>query len=201
MNMKSIDRLLLGALALGVCALALRPFSPIAGADFAADSDEIAVCAIPTLVNELIASGNFAAEREELNDDFQQRQQELQDRLEDIQDRARGMEQDDPALGAMAEEFGEVRGELLAAQSEFGQASEAMTARHLAEAYELARASAEAVAEDLGFGFVFASGSPDEELNRSNAQQLLGQLSRRPVIRFPEAADITDDVRDDLGLD
>ena len=199
--MKTIDRLLLGGLTLGIFALALRPYAPLASADLVADSKEIAVCAIPTLVNELVTSGNFAAEREELSDEFEERQQELQDRLEDIQDRARGMEQDDPALGALAEEFGEVRGELLAAQSEFGQASEAMTARHLAEAYELARGSAEAIAEELGFGFVFASGSPDEELNRSNAQQLLGQLSRRPVIRFPEASDITDDVRDDLGLD
>lgn len=196
-----MDRVILVVFITGLFAVGSSLIVREAQATHRFDSSDIAVCAIPTLVNELVSSGAFAEEREELDAEFEERTRELQDRLESISDRAQGLDQDDPALGALAQEFTEARSELVAAQNEFGRASEAMTARHLAEAYELARASADAVAEDLGYGFVFASGSPDEELNRDNAQQLLGQLSRRPVIRFPEAADITDDVRDDLGLD
>lgn len=193
------DRLLLVALTLGVLTIALRPLHQDAHAG-RFDEGSIAVCAIPTIVNELMASERFLEEREDLAEEFDDQRVDLEDRLADIRDRAQGMQQDDPAMGAIFEEFQTVNGELQRLRQEFNRGSAALQATQLADSYELARASALAVGDELGYEFVFASGSPDEDLNTTDTAQLLGQLARRPVIKFPEEHDITDDVRDDLNL-
>lgn len=194
------QRLLITVLALGVLALVLRPLQPSADASRVDSESNIAVCAVPTIVNELMASDRFAEERNDLADEFEEKRQELEQRMEEIRDQAQDMDPEDPAMPQMQQEFFELRNELFEMQSEFQTASSRLQAEHLAACYELARTSAIGVGEDLGYDFVIASGSPDEDLNTQDTQQLLGQLSRRPVLLFPEEHDITDDVRDDLNL-
>ena len=198
--MTNPNRWLLALLTVGVLALALRPFTPVATGSGEDDKQRLAVCSIPTIVNELMATDRFVSEREEITEDFEERREDLQRELERIAERGRGMDEDDPALPALGEEFRTLQNELGTLRREFAQRTAELQAEQLAACYELARSSAIAVGEDLGYDFVIASGSPDEELNRTNAQQLLGQLSRRPMIMFPDEHDITDDVRDDLNL-
>mgnify|MGYP001794982456 CR=1 FL=1 len=195
------ERLLISVLAVAVVALALRP-GPAANATLDEDTFSVAVCSLPTIVNELIASERFQEEREDLAADFEEASDEINERLQQIREDAQGMDAEDPAMGAIGEEFNELRQSLFRLQSQFSTDQAQLQARQLKEAYQLVRASANAVAEDLGYDFVLASASSDsdDELNDQNASLLLGQLSRRPVIRFPQKHDITDDVRDDLNL-
>ncbi|GAB4545870.1 MAG: hypothetical protein Tsb0013_04120 [Phycisphaerales bacterium] len=195
------ERFVIALLVVAVGALALRPVSS-ARATAPEESFSIAVCALPTIVNELMSSERFAEEREDLTAEFEEDTAEIESRMNQIRDDVQGMGPDDPAMGAIQEEFFSLRQQLFRRQTEFQTASARLQARHLKESYQLVRASAVAIAEDLGYDFVFASASPedDDELNDQDAALLLGQLSRRPVIKFPEAHDITDDVRDDLNL-
>ncbi|MEM1424212.1 MAG: hypothetical protein AAGH64_09435 [Planctomycetota bacterium] len=195
------ERFLIAALAIAFVAFVLRP-GPDARATLDEDTFSVAVCSLPTIVNELMASERFAEEREDLASEFEDASLEIEERLEQISNDARGMDPDDPAMGAMGEQFNELRQELFRLRSGFETDSARLQARHLKEAYRLVRASANAIADDLGYDFVLSSASPeaDDELNDQNATLLLGQLSRRPVIRYPDEHDITDDVRDDLNL-
>ena len=195
------ERFLIAALAIAALALALRPGSD-ARATIEEDTFSIAVCSLPTIVNELMASERFTEEREDLASEFEDASSDIEERLEQISQDARGMDPDDPAMGAMGEQFNELRQELFRLRSSFESDSARLQARHLKEAFQLVRASASVVADDLGYDFVLSSASPDsdDELNEQNAALLLGQLSRRPVITYPDAHDITDDVRDDLNL-
>jgi Skp family chaperone for outer membrane proteins len=195
------ERLLIVVLALGVLALALRPFQPDASASRGAlAASNLAVCAVPTIVNELMASDRFLEAREALREEYEERTRDLRERRSEIEQQFEGMEQGDPAAPALGREYQELSREIFRADSEFQREQSEMQASQLAECYDLARASAIGVGEDLGYDFVIASGSPDEELNRADTQALLGQLSRRPVLLYPDEDDITDDVRDDLNL-
>lgn len=146
------ERVMIVALTLGVVTLALRPAVPAAVATGEDETFNLAVCAVPTIVNELMASERFAEAREDLADDFEDQRKDLEERLEQISEQAQGMEPDDPALPAMGQEFNEIRQELFRLRSEFETDSTALQARHLAESYELARASAVAIGEELEIG-------------------------------------------------
>ncbi len=160
---------------------------------------KIAVCAVPALVNELMQSDRFKPERESLEERFRSEMQEIEQRLGTLRDRAQA-NPDDPGMEALAQEFGEQRRLLAEKQREAAQALEKKTAEQLLQCFDLARTSASAVAEELGYNYVLASVGPDEELNDTSVEIAVRQMMSRPAVMFPKEADITDDVRDDLNL-
>jgi len=160
---------------------------------------KIAVCAVPALVNELMQSDRFKPEREALEAQFRTEMQSIEQRLSTLRDRAQN-NPDDPGMEGLAQEFGELRRKLAEKQREAAQALEKKTAEQLLQCYELARTSASAIAEQLGFNYVLASVGPDEELNDASVEVAVRQMMSRPAVMFPKEADITDDVRDDLNL-
>jgi Skp family chaperone for outer membrane proteins len=202
--MRIAERSLLVLLTLAVAALTLnqtleaRP----ARAKLTLDAESnVAVCAIPSVINDLMESDRYRPERERLEEDLADEREELNEEFEQISERARQMNPEDPAAGEVFTEWRTAMRELSEFDQQASRRQARMRAQQMAAAYELARSSASAIADDLGFDYVMICGDERDELNTSDALLLLGQLSRRPVIKWPDNANITEDVREDLGLD
>lgn len=192
--------LVVAALAISLVAL-FRPAPTTAHAGAAVMSDStIAVCALPTLINELMASGRFLPERDAYQKDLNEELDELRERLTELQQQLQNMNPDDPGAQETFNEFQQLRQQLAQGQQENARKLEAFTARQVKECNRLVRSSARAVAEDLGFEFVISSADPEEDLAET-VETLFRQLTSRPVIMYPEENDITIDVRDDLNLE
>ncbi len=198
---KTTTPLLLAALTLSVIAL-FRPDTSPALAETARLADEsIAVVALPTLINELMASDRFQPDRvsytEELNDELRQ----ISERGRELSTRLQQMDPEDPGAQDLFAEMTKLSETLGRLQRENARKVEAHTASQIKECNELVRSSARAVADDLDFAFVISSADPDEELTDQSVEVLLRQLTSRPMIKFPEENDITSEVRDDLNLE
>ena len=204
---------LAGALAGAAAALLLTPLahttaraddapSPAPAQTSAADpGPTIAVCAVPTLINELMASDRFAPEREELTEERQAEIEELRREIADLEDELRALDQNDPTARDVQLEWRRLGSELARATRAAQRAYDELYIDQIKRAYTLARSSANAVADALGFDYVLSTGDPREELTDASADALLRQITARPVVRSPEGVDITDDVRRDLNLD
>lgn len=203
--MRLAQSLVLGTLCAAALIAAVN-LSPLVGA--AASSDEadkvdapkIAVCAVPMLVNELMASDRFKPDRDKLEEDLKAEYDALQEEFRKVGEQGRGLSQDDPEFGATAQKYRELQQKIFEKQRDIASQLEAKSAEQLLECYELARSSANAIAEGLGYNYVMSSVGIDEKLSGDNVELALRQMMARPVIMAPKNADITEDVRADLKL-
>ena len=183
-----------------VCAVALlRPTHAPAYASMNAESS-IAVCALPTLINELMSSDRYAPDREAFAEELTKELNELTQRGRELSVELRELQPDDPAAQPKLREIQELREAIARVQQQNSRRLEVFTAEQIKECNRLVRSSAQAVAEDLGFEFVISSADAEEDLADS-VETLFRQITSRPVIMFPEENDITSDVRDDLNLE
>lgn len=205
--MRRVQSFALGTLSLAALVAAMN-LSPLGHSASAASSDEadkvdppkIAVCAIPMLVNELMGSDRFKPDRDKLEEELKGEYQGLQDELTAFSEKNRGMKRDDPAFGEAAQKFRDLQQRIGEKQREIAEKLEAKSAEQLLACYELARSSASAVAESMGYNYVMASVGADEKISGENVELALRQMMARPVVMAPKNADITEDVRADLKL-
>lgn len=164
------------------------------------DAPKIAVCAIPMLVNELMASDRFKPEREKLETDLKAEYDELMEQFKQLGEKGRGMKQEDPGFADIAQQYREFGQKIAEKQREIAEKLEAKSAEQLLACYELARSSASAIAESMGYNYVMSSIGAEEKINGENVELALRQMMARPVVMAPKNADITEDVRADLKL-
>ena len=191
--------LLIAAIAISLTAL-LRPAPTPAYANVASSDSPIAVCALPTLINELMASDRFLPDREAYTEELSQQINELLEKRNELQQELSNMNPEDPGAQETFGEYQSLNQKIARLRQENSQKIETFTAKQIKECNRLVRSSARAVAEDLGFEFVISSADPQEDLAET-VDALFRQLTSRPVIMFPEENDITADVRDDLNLE
>lgn len=162
----------------------------------------IAVCAVPAIINDLMASDRFEPDFLERQEELREEVEPLIDELEELQAQLTAPDADpeDPALQQAFERFQQLRGQLSQISQQHNVTLDAFRAKQIIEAYELIKASARAVATEQGFQYVISSADEFEELAEST-QVVVRQLTVRPVMMYPEAADITEAVRDDLNLE
>lgn len=199
-NMKSM-MIPFCAAALGVLVLVGWMISPVHAAQRRSANSLIAVCAVPDILNDLMASDRFAPALQSYIDEQRAELEPLVERLQKLQQQLQGISQEDPQAPALFQEFQRVRAEAANRQNEINAKIEKFRAQQIIEAYKLVRSSAQAVAEDLGFEYVLTSSDDAEDIEPQNLEGALRQIMSRPAIMYPDDADITDDVREDLNLE
>ncbi|MGP1347279.1 MAG: OmpH family outer membrane protein [Phycisphaerales bacterium] len=162
----------------------------------------IAVAAIPKLVNELLESDRFVPDRERAQEEFQARLSEVETRMREIATKYEGRQPDpqDPQVQQDNRRYQELMQEAQRIQQEAQAALQRLASKQLIEAFGLARSAAQGVAEDLGYDYVISSVGEDEELVEGDPGSAVRQMMSRPVVHYPEEADITADVRAELRL-
>ena len=161
----------------------------------------VAVCDVFGVVEKLMDSERYQPARREAGEAAEKALAPLRERVEALGARGRSLPEGDASIPELAREYQRAQAELQQRTGEAAREMESLTAKQLKEAYETARASADAVAEQLGFAYVMASRLPDKEVDGSESASVVRAMLARPVIRFPEDADITPDVLADLKLD
>ncbi len=193
------SRLFPVAIAALACAIALRaPWNGTASARFAADDDHaIAVCATLSITDELMESDRFRPAREELTRLKQESIQPLADEMADIQSRGQAAAAAGEDLSGLQQEYQNLQQRLQQANQQAQLEVSDLMREQVKECYDLVRTSASAVAEDLGYDYVVSSSRTDDEIGENPA----GEFLARPMLVYPEDADITEEVRDDLKLE
>jgi len=161
----------------------------------------IAVCAMPMIVNELMSSERYKPIRDKMQQEAEAELQPLVEKARQLAQELQQMQGDDPRGQSLFEEYQKLGGEIRQKQAELSAKLEQLSAQQITECYSEVRASASAVAEDLGYKYVISSIGKDEELSKDSVETVLRQMLSRPVIMAPEEADITEDVREDLKLE
>jgi Skp family chaperone for outer membrane proteins len=179
----------------------------VAGAAVTKDKDipdaHVAICSVVAITDELMASDRFRpdidANADKLRDDL----------IKPIVEEGKSLEQalkdadsDDPANNDRKKRLLELREAAQQAQQRAGIEQEKFVANKTIEAYEMATASARAIAKDMGFNYVVASIGPDEELTKDMPMSAVrNAILGRPMVMMPDGVDISDAVRDDLHLE
>lgn len=178
-----------------VAAVVIRP----APATHAAASNDIAVCAVFRIVDELMASERYAPQRAELERRLRdEKLAPLAEEMQQLEMRSREAEEDERS--ELQREAFRLRQRAQRIENEIRQEIEAMLVDQLRACYELVRSSAVAVADDLGFVYVVSSLDPEEEIKADTVNRFLQGGLGRPMLMSPEDVDITEDVRSDLKL-
>jgi Skp family chaperone for outer membrane proteins len=162
----------------------------------------IAVVALPMIVTELMRSDRYVPDRERLQEEYQGRITEIEEQLRAIVRRYEGQNPnpEDPAVLEDQRRYQQLGQQMTNLQREAAQAFEQLTAKQLLDAFDLARSATQAVAEDMGYAYAIASVGEDEEMVAGDSSAAVRQMLARPMIHFPERADITPEVRAELRL-
>lgn len=164
----------------------------------------IAVVALVTLADELMNTDRFAPERDEFIEEIRAELLEpIADQLRELEEDIRASDPDDPDVQNKQRQYFQLQQRLGQARQQVEMRREALAARQLREAFELIRSSAVGVAGELGYPYVLATERPADDLTEGAVPMSVTrtEVLSRTVLRFPETADITDRVREDLNLD
>jgi len=160
----------------------------------------IAVCDLVSIVEKLMESDRYRPAREEAQLAAEEKMRPFREAGLAAEQKARNTPQDDPTFPDLVREMQRTQAEYQKAFQEMGVELEQLTVKQLAEAYEIARASAEDVAGDLGFNYLLSSRDATEAIESPDVAGAVRSMLARPVIMAPEETDITEDVMADLKL-
>lgn len=197
--MRTHDRLLLAALIAAIALVAIRPAADAR----AQDSDEpgsIAVCDVYKVVERLMESDRYAPAREELTSAGEAEVRPMRETLESMEGELRQMAPDAPEREQAERQFRAAQMEFQRVVTEIQREINNLTEKQLKECWNITRSSAEAVAADLGYDVVVASRELDKPLEGEDVPSIIRAMMSRPAIVFPDKADITWDVSEDLNL-
>lgn len=167
----------------------------------AAQTQPIAVCDVINVVERLMDSERYKPARDEAGAASEKAIAEFRDRAQAAEAALRGMDEKAEGYEAARREY-QLAGMALQREGQrLAQEMDALTTTQLMEAYGVVRASADAVAEQLGFAYVIASRPGDKPLDATDTAAVVRAMLARPVIRAPEGVDITADVKQDLKID
>ncbi len=160
----------------------------------------IAVCDLVTIVEKLMESDRYRPAREEAQLAAEEKLRPLSEAGRAAEQRARATPQDDPSFQDQVRALQMAQAEYQQAFQQTGAELEKLTVSQLAEAYEIARASAEDIAGDLGYSYLIASRDAEKPIEAPDVAGAVRTMLARPVILAPEGTDITEDILADLKL-
>lgn len=205
--MRNVERLALYIAVAAALILALRAGPSISGAAHAGEGEaspvpRIAVCSLYQITDDLMDSNRFKPARMEYETQLRDESlKPLMDQLQELQRSVEGLDKSDPGFSEAREKFFRLQAAANKATQEIAQKVERKVAEQLVESYRLVEAAAVDVAADLGFNYVIASNNTRDELKQETVAGLVRDMLGRPVLMHPDAADITEDVRQDLKLE
>lgn len=200
-----------GALAIAVMALCGSPAGlgsravaavDVPASEASADAPaKIAVVSLMKITDELMDSPRYKPARDELDE---KSNKELVrpaiEALQALEKELQGMDEKSPEFPQKRNDYIRLRQELTKKQTEAMQKAELLVGEQLKACYQLVRDSAAAIAEKQGFTYVISSMRPDDKFQDGPVQATIRDVLSRPVLVFPKAADITEEVREDLKL-
>lgn len=199
---RSIQTLTLGV-ALGAAALAgvtLTNSATATRVQSAADSD-IAFVDVFALVDLIVLSPDLTAARVAIESEGQQRLEDLQNRNAQIQQIVQQNAQDNPENQGLIGEFQRNQQQMQAVYQELQTRLQSLVAGQVADAYGRVYEATGTVAAERGINFVFATRPNAELIQVETITGVAQEILARPLVTPSSAVDLTDAVRESLGLE
>lgn len=166
-----------------------------------AEPARVAVCDVYGVIEKLLETDRFKPDREAEEKSAQDALQPLHDELTQLQQQLQNANPEDEATQETYRQFQAKRREYEQKAAEIQARVRKFMSKQFIDAYAMAKTSADAVAEDMGYDYVIASRGIDEEIKSDDPERIVQAVLARPVVKMPEGADITPDVKADLKLD
>lgn len=199
---RSIQTLTLGV-ALGAAGLAGVTLTNTANAtrvQSAADSD-IGFVDVFALVDLIVLDADQTAARVEIESEGQQRLEQLQTRNAQIQQTVQQNPQDDPSNQQLISEFQRNQQQMQSVYQELQTRLQSLVAGQVADAYKKVYEAAGVVAAEQGISFVFATRADADLIQVETITGVAQEILARPLVTPSSAVDLTDAVRESLGLE
>lgn len=172
-------------------ATASKPFKP-------------ATCDVFRVTAKLAETARFADRVTEKRDQLRSELDPLRKDLNELQEKARALGEnpnpEDPQVRELFQQGMAKANDLRRKEREAAVALQTFVAQVSYEAYREVVASAEAMAEAKGYSHVFATQSIDEPNKPVDTEQFVRGMLSRPLVKFPQADDLTLDVMAELRV-
>ncbi|MEO0512143.1 MAG: OmpH family outer membrane protein [Planctomycetota bacterium] len=198
--------LLGGAVAGGVTAVAvlgsLAMLDRPATADSAApaQASTVAVCDVYGVLETALQSTVAITEREATSAMFVERIEGLNTELQNISEKVQELGFENPESQALVPEFQQKQQQMQQMQQQLQAILVELYGEQMQTAYGKILAATDEIAAEGGYDVVIASRPASGVLERGPVEVMIQELLARPVIRSPEAVDITLAVRERLDL-
>jgi len=168
--------------------------------DFAR-AHSVAYVHIGDILNTLMESGTYKEEREILKEELARRDEELTQQWKDFQEQYGNIQNpDDPKAEEARQAYQKLQQQMQQWQQERQRRQSKLTAEQLERAYRELVGAVKTVANDHSIDVVYRFIPTDDPFETERAEQAMENIRLRPVLKYPEALDITPEVKDALAL-
>ena len=165
---------------------------------------KVATLDIFTLIEAGMTQDQYTNPRDEVRADYETRLQDLSDRIERIRTEAQLLQPGDPQLGQLQQQFQQLQQEAQGVSVEAQQFMRVMTSEQAVEIYRTAAEVGKRLQVERGYTHLIITRDADRDFNipqvGDSIQAVTQEILARPVIGFPEADDLTEAVRLELGI-
>lgn len=202
MNLKSfVSPLLIGAaLSAGTFAGFVAVQRPVVASGHAQAATEIATIDLYALLELRLRSEELIAARDDAVAPLADQLEQLQQRLQTLAAQIQGQGVDSPESAPLITEFQTLQPSVQQLQQEVNTVATRTYASQMMQAHSEIIAAADAVASEAGYDVVLASRGADRPLDEGPIDVMVQELLARPVVRAPAGVDLTEKVRERLGL-
>lgn len=156
---------------------------------------------ITRIIKATLMSEAYSSERKDLKEELREMDEEFSTRAEALKEEYGDIKEDNP-------NFPEAQTRMQAVMQEYQQFAQVAQARlnelqtqQLERAYREMVEAVEVVADDRDVDLVFRFIPTANPFETTLVEQAMLQIQLRPLLRYPESIDLTDDVMDELDLE
>lgn len=156
---------------------------------------------IGKVLPQLMDSGSYADEREDLLNEITEQDEDFRSRLEEVRGRLEGADEESPEFEEIYQEGSQIFNEYRTWQQEAMQRRADLDARQLERAYREMVEAVEVVAEEKGIDLVLRFIPVDADFEASNPDEAMLAIRMRTALKYPDGLDITTAVLEEMSLE
>ncbi|MBC8203183.1 MAG: OmpH family outer membrane protein [Planctomycetes bacterium] len=152
-------------------------------------------------LEQLMKADHFVEVRDDLDEELEEELDAARGKLDDIRERGRDLEQDDPEIPALRQEWDNAYRKFEQVQQAAIKLRGELAAEQMEESYNEVLEAVNVVSDRLNIDMVLRFIPPDSEFEGNSPDAAIMQIRLRTALRLPEGIDITDEVLSELGLE
>lgn len=153
------------------------------------------------ILGQLMDSQEFEEERTAFSEEVQEKDEEFRQQLEEIGKEWEEMQPDDPGREEISQRGQQLYEEFQAFQQQVELMRQSMTSEQLERAYRELISAVNVVSDRMKIDVVYRFIPTEDEFQGGSIESAMQEIRLRSVLRYPETADITSDVIEELDLD
>lgn len=160
----------------------------------------MAVVQAGPIVKDMLMRPQFAEELKVLQRESDDEQNAWVTKMGDVSKKLEGLNRSSPEYRQIYDEYQRLHKEYTTWRDSFIKRRDAVAAKQVTAVYDELVAAVDIVAKRLDIDIVMQARSPSDELSQTDYSKAGWDIALRTILKFPESIDITEQVRDELGI-